>query len=235
MPDWLDRMRTPYAEAHPDDVPAIVTGTYDVDHDTAWKQAARVALFPDKEAARRATPLRRLRARFLGRSFAAHRVDGRSMGVAVSSWEAAGGFDEDLFSSEDAVFGYAVQDKAGPALLSLDATVVWEQAENLADTAAMYRKYGQWGGQAGSWPLVARDLVRVGYFAGLPLLAATGPRGRRLAALGAAAWLGPPLASCALRGESPAVVAHAPVVVALKDLSKARGLLEGLRARFLAD
>ncbi|QWC85306.1 glycosyltransferase [Nocardioidaceae bacterium] len=230
-PDWLDRLRTPYAEAHADDVPAIVTGTYDVDHDTAWKAAARVVLFPDKDAARRATPIRRLRARLLGRAFAAHRVDGRSMGVAVTSWRAAGGFDVDLFSSEDAVFGYAVQEHAGPAVLSLDATVVWEQAETLAETAAMYRKYGQWGGQAGSGPLVARDLVRVAYFAGLPLLAASGRHGRRLAALGAGLWLGPPALSCARRGEPAQVVAYAPVVVTLKDLSKARGLVEGLVTR----
>ncbi len=38
--------------------------------------------------------------------------------------------------------------------------------------ARMYAKYGEWGGRAGSWQLVSRDLVRASAYAVGPLLLA---------------------------------------------------------------
>ena len=228
-PRWLAGLRAAFAEPDPVD---LVVGVYDVDGGDPVRDAARVALFPSIAEARRPGLLTRCASRVTGRSFSARRLDGRSMACAVPAWEAAGGFDARLRSSEDAVFGDAVLAAGGRSALALDARVTWAQTGDLVDMARMYAKYGEWGGRAGSWQLVSRDLVRASAYAVAPLVLATGGRGARATVLaGAAGYLALP----ALRARDVDVVpgtwAMVPVVVALKDVAKAAGCLRGLAAR----
>ena len=227
--DWLAHLRAAFAEPTQVD---LVVGSFDVDGGTPSKEAARVALFPNPEHTRRRTPLRRLRAGLLGREFRADRLDGRSMACRVEAWRAAGGFDEALFSSEDAVFGYAVRRSGGRTVLSLAARVTWEQPDSLADMATTYRKYGYWGGRAGSAPLVAKDLARVVALAALTGLGVMGGRtGRRAAVLAATTYLAAPSVGALAAGEPPEVAARVPLVLLLKDASKALGCVHGLTDR----
>lgn len=229
VPDWLDRLRSAYGESDPVDV---VIGSYDVDGGTPLKDAARQALFPDLEHRRRLTPVRRLRAKLLGRTFTATRVDGRSMACSVEAWRRAGGFDESLDSSEDAAFGYAVQATGGRTALALGARVTWEQADTWQDMARMYRTYGEWGGRAGSIPLVTRDLTRLGALLALPALGAFGGRlGGRAAVAGLTTYLGGPAIGALAAGKPPATVVRVPAVLVLKDVNKAIGCVRGLLAR----
>ncbi|MEP7740281.1 glycosyltransferase [Nocardioides sp. 31GB23] len=232
-PQWLTGLRAAFAEPDPVD---LVVGVYDVDGGDPVRDAARVALFPSIEEARRPGALTRLAGRVSGRSFSARRLDGRSMACAVPAWEVAGGFDARLRSSEDAVFGDAVLASGGRSALALDARVTWAQTGDLADMARMYAKYGEWGGRAGSWQLVSRDLVRASAYAVGPLLLATGGVRTRAAVLaGAAGYLALP----ALRARDVDVVpgtwVRVPVVVALKDVAKAAGCLRGLLGRATGD
>lgn len=228
-PDWLAGLRAAFAEPDPVD---LVVGVYDVDGGDPVRDAARVALFPSVDEARRPGALARVAGKVTGRSFSARRLDGRSMACSVPAWERAGGFDARLLSSEDAVFGNAVLASGGTSALALDARVTWGQTGDLVDMARMYARYGEWGGRAGSWQLVSRDLVRASaYAAGPALLATGGPRTRAGVLAAAAGYLALP----ALRGRDVDVVpgtwALVPVVVALKDVSKAAGCLRGLLAR----
>lgn len=227
---WLAALRAPYAEQ---DLVDLVVGVYDVDGGDPVRDAARVALFPSLREARRPTPGVRAAGLVAGRRFSARRLDGRSMACSVDAWRRAGGFDTDLFSSEDAVFGQAVLASGGRSALALDARVTWEQTGRLGDMARMYAKYGEWGGRAGSWPLVGRDLARGAAYVAGPLVLATGGRRARVAvATAAGGYLG--TAVLRARGESVArgTWALVPVVVALKDVAKATGCLRGLLGRW---
>lgn len=225
-PEWLSSLRAAFAEARQVD---LVIGSFDVDTGTPRKEAARLALFPDPEHTRRRTPVRRLRARLRGRSFRPDRLDGRSMACRVSTWRRSGGFDEALWSSEDAVFGYAVRDAGGRGVLSLAARVIWEQPDSLTELAATYRKYGYWGGRAGSLPLVTKDLSRIAALASVVALAAGGGvAGRRMAALVATMYVGGPVAGASIAGAPLGVLAWIPPVTLLKDSNKAIGCAHGL-------
>lgn len=226
---WLDHLRAPFAEREAVD---LVVGSYEVDGGTPLKEAARAALFPDPELSRRRTPIRRLRARLLGRDFSASRLDGRSMACTVDAWRQAGRFDEALFSSEDAAFGYAVQNAGGRSVLALDAKVIWEQAETLREMASMYQKYGYWGGRAGSAPLVVKDLARVAGLLALVGLAVSGENGAKVAAVAGGAYLTAPMVGAVAAGVAPGSAMRIPGLVLLKDASKAAGCVRGLVARF---
>ncbi|WP_139977274.1 glycosyltransferase [Nocardioides litoris] len=228
-PTWLAALRAPFAEPDPVD---LVVGVYDVDAGDPVRDAARVALFPSVAEARRRSPAVLLAQKLTGRAFSADRLDGRSMACTVAAWRSAGGFDVALRSSEDAVFGEAVRRVGGTSVLALDAEVVWEQTGRLRDMARMYATYGEWGGRAGSPALVGRDAVRGGaYLVGPALALAGGPRTRALVALAAASYVGLP----AVRGRhldvTPGAWPLVPVVVALKDVSKAVGCARGVLAR----
>ncbi|WP_338748869.1 glycosyltransferase [Janibacter alittae] len=229
--DWLDTLRAAFAE--PGDVDLVV-GSFDVDDGSPSKAASRLALFPDPEHTRRRTPLRRVRARLRGGQFRADRLDGRSMACSLEAWRRAGGFDETLSSSEDAIFGYAVRDSGGRSVLSLAARVTWEQPDSLLEMMTTFRKYGYWGGRAGSTPLIAKDMSRVAaMMLALGLATAGGTPGRRVAALGATGYLGLPVTMAIAAGASPGVIARMPFLLLLKDSAKAAGCTHGLvdRAR----
>lgn len=262
-PGWLDALRTPFAERLPaaardaaaaadQGVPAgplgpdavgssgrgvdLVVGVYEVDGGDPWRDAARLALFPAVAEARRRTPLVRMAGTLTGRRFDAARLDGRSMACTVEAWKRAGGFDESLYSSEDAVFGTAVRAAGGRSVLALDACVTWAQSGRIGETAAMYRKYGEWGGRAGSWPLVSRDLVRGSAYLVAPALAVRGGAATRaLLALGALGYLAVPLGRARAEHADPATVALMPLALALKDVAKAVGCARGSLGRLRGD
>lgn len=232
-PQWLGALRAAYAEQDPVD---LVVGVYDVDGGDPVRDAARVALFPSLREARRPGLGARVAATITGRRFSERRLDGRSMACSVDAWRRAGGFDAALFSSEDAVFGEAVLATGGRSTLALDAQVTWAQTGRLGDLASMYAKYGEWGGRAGSWPLVSKDLVRgAAYAVGPVVLVAGSPRARAVVATAAAGYLG----TTVLRGRdeevAPGTWLLVPLVVALKDVAKATGCLRGLLRRRTRD
>ncbi|MEV7430523.1 glycosyltransferase [Nocardioides sp. NPDC092400] len=236
--DWLAALRAPFAEADPTGPVGpvgpvdLVVGVYDVDGGDPVRDAARVALFPSVAEARRPGPLARTAGRLTGRRFSARRLDGRSMACTVEAWRRAGGFDVALSSSEDAVFGETVLATGGGSVLALDARVTWEQTGRLGDMARMYARYGEWGGRAGSWPLVSRDVARgAAYVGGPALLAAGGPRTRVVVAAAAAAYLAIPAVRARGAEVAPGTWALVPVVLALKDVSKAAGCVRGLVGR----
>jgi glycosyltransferase involved in cell wall biosynthesis len=224
-PGWLEALRAPYAETAP---PSLVTGVFRVSTRSLLEEAFALGCFPEPDEARWPGPLVRAYGRLLGRSFNAQRLDGRSMAVTVEAWRAVGGFREELFSSEDAIFGEAVVASGRRAVLAVDAQVTWDQHPSLRWTARMFYRYGMWGARAGSWRLVRRDLFRAAAYLGAPLLLRHGNGGRWLLAAGTAAYLSLPLARSVRGGRRPGVVVALPVALAVKDLAKAAGCLAGL-------
>jgi glycosyltransferase involved in cell wall biosynthesis len=223
---WLEALRAPFGEP---DAPDLVTGVYRVSTRNRLEEAFAAACFPDPDEARWPTPLARAYGALLGRRFDPRRLDGRSMAVTAEAWRAAGGFREDLFSSEDAVFGEALVAGGRRPALALDAEVVWDQHPALAATARMFYRYGRWGARGHSRRLVRRDLLRAGaYLLGPPLLARGGRPGRLAVAAGAGAYLSLPLVRAIRRRRPPATLLALPLALAVKDLAKAAGCLAGL-------
>jgi hypothetical protein len=225
---WLAALRAPFAEPAP---PDLVTGVYRVSTRNRLETAFAVACFPDPEEARRPTPLVRAYGALLGRRFDPRRLDGRSMAVTVEAWRAAGGFREDLFSSEDAVFGEAVVRSGRRPVLAVDAEVIWDQHPSLVATARMFHRYGAWGARGGSRALVRRDLLRAGAYLLAPLLARAGRPGRAALVAATGAYLSLPLVRLHRQGHGPGTMAALPLALAVKDLAKAAGCLAGLFGR----
>lgn len=224
--NWLDALAAPFAEQSPAD---LVVGVFSVPGGSAAQDAFSLACFPDVAEARRRTPFVRAFGRVFGRAFSADRLDGRSMAVTVQAWEAASGFDEALYSSEDAVFGHAVLATGARSVLALDAEVAWEQPAQAAELATTFAKYGEWAGRAHDWRLVRRDLVRAGSYAVAPYVALrAGPVGRTLLTAGAAAYLSLPVTRALRTGAGPRATALIPAALLVKDLAKAWGCLRGI-------
>lgn len=228
VPGWLDALRAPFAEPRP---PDLVIGVYSVTGGSALQDALAIAGFPQVAEARRPTPWVRAFWAAFGRGFSARRLDGRSMAVSVAAWRAVDGFDETMFSSEDAAFGHAVLEAGFRAVLALDAEVAWAQGPP-AESVAMYRGYGRASADAGDWRLVTRDLVRASAYGVVPLLARRGgPAVRAGLALGAAAYLSVPCARVVSQRAGSRVLVAVPAVLVAKDLAKVAGCLEGLWRR----
>jgi glycosyltransferase involved in cell wall biosynthesis len=223
---WLEALRAPFAEPDP---PDLVTGVYRVSTRNRLEEAFAVACFPDPDEARWPTPLVRVYGALLGRRFDPRRLDGRSMAVTRDTWRAAGRFREDLFSSEDALFGEAVVANGRRPVLAVDAEVVWDQHPSLTATARMFYRYGRWGARGHSWRLVRRDLLRAGAYLLVPPLVARGGRpGRATATVAAAAYLSLPLVRSIRQRRGPGTLPALPLALAVKDLAKAAGCLAGL-------
>jgi glycosyltransferase involved in cell wall biosynthesis/GT2 family glycosyltransferase len=223
---WLEALRAPFGEPDP---PDLVAGVYRVSTRNRLEEAFAAACFPDPDEARWPTPLARAYGALLGRRFDPSRLDGRSMAVTTEAWRAAGGFREDLFSSEDVAFGEAVVARGRRPALAVDAEVVWEQHPSLAATARMYHRYGRWGARGQSRRLVRRDLLRAGAYLLAPALLARGGRPGRLAVAAAAgAYLSLPLARSVRQRHRPGTLIALPLALAVKDLAKAAGCLAGL-------
>jgi glycosyltransferase involved in cell wall biosynthesis len=223
---WLEAMRAPFAEPDP---PELVTGVYRVSTRNRLEAAFSVACFPEPDEARWPTPLARIYGRLLGRRFDPKRLDGRSMAVTVETWRAVGGFREELFSTEDALFGEAVVRSGRRPVLAVDAEVVWDQHPTLTATARMFYRYGLWGARGDSWNLVQRDLLRAGaYLLGPPLLARGGRAGRIAVLAGVGIYLSLPLARSIRQRRGPGTLLALPLALAVKDLAKATGCMAGL-------
>jgi glycosyltransferase involved in cell wall biosynthesis/GT2 family glycosyltransferase len=225
---WLAAMRAALSDVPQ---PQLVTGAYRVTATTPVEQAMAAALYPDVAEARRPTLLVRVYTRLLGRAFDASRPAGRSMAFPRAAWRRVGGFPEDLRAGEDVAFGRAVAADSGPCVLQTEAAVTWQHHATLAGTARMYRRYGAGDAASGDRAMVARNLLRAGAIAAAPLLLARGRTSRRLVVAGAAAYASLPVVR--LRRQRAALPAFAllPVVLAVKDVAKAVGCVEGLLRR----
>lgn len=229
VPGWLDALR---AAAGEDDAGlALVTGTYRVVARTPFEAAMAVSGYPDPDEARRPSALVRAYGALLGRAFDPGLPTNRSNAVRLEAARRAGGFDEVLAAGEDVVFGQRLLRQGGRAVLAAEAEVAWEQRPTVRATARMYRAYGRGDGLSGDRRLVGRDLARLAAYLVGPALLLAGRTGRATAVLGAGAYLSLPLARAARRPRPLATAALVLPAVALKDVSKAVGCVEGLRAR----
>lgn len=226
---WLDALSRAFAEPEP---ASLVTGVYRVTVDSGrrWEQALAAVGYPCPSEARRPTLSVRAYGRLFGRRFDPTLPTGRSMAFTQSSFEAAGGFPEHL-AIDDATFGRDLVAAGGRAVLAVDAEVDWVQRTTLRENLRMYRSYGEGDGLSGSRLLVGRDLARaVAYPVGLALLTRRSRASRAAALAGAAAYLSLPAARVA--EHAPGALPMVPVVAALRDLAKAWGCVDGLRARW---
>lgn len=232
-PGWLDALRAAAAEGSSD----LVTGVYEAasSPDRPWEIALAAVAYPTPSELRRQTPLVKAYGRLFGRVYDAALPTGRSVGFSRTAWEGAGGYPEDLATAEDVLFGKRAVEAGARAVLSADAMVLWDQRPTLAANLRMFEGYGRGDGQSGDTTLVVRDLIRAGAYAALPFALAV-KRLRPVVLAGALAYQSLPL-SRTLRGPRPmAASALVPVMTALRDLSKAKGCLEGmLQARRRGD
>ncbi len=225
---WLAGMRSALADDPP---PDLVMGAYQVSSRTAVEAAMAVALYPDLDDTRHPGPLVRGYARLFGRSFDPSRPAGRSVAFRRTAWERVGGFPEHLRAGEDIAFGRAIAESGGRCVLQTDAPVRWQQHATLAGTARMYRSYGRGDGLYGERVVVARNAVR-GIAALLaPALLVAGPRARAALVVGGGLYLSLPVAKAARQPQPLRTAGLVPVVLAVKDLAKAVGCLQGVRQR----
>jgi hypothetical protein len=225
---WLDGLAAPFAESLP---PTLVTGTYRATWPagSAWQAALAVTAYPDPAEARRTTPVVRAYGRLLGRAYAADLPTGRSCASDRDAALAVGGFPEHLQTGEDITFGRSLVAAGGDAVLSLPAEVDWDQRPTLRSNLRMFASYGHGDALTGSPLFIGRNVARgLAYPAGVLLLTRRGVP-RRLALVGAAAYLSLPLQRAARR--APAALPLVPVMAAARDLAKLSGCLRGLRER----
>jgi len=224
--DWLEAMRSAL-----DDQPAtdLVTGAYRVSGRGSIERAMEVALYPGVEETLHRGPLLRVYGRVFGRRFDPDRPAGRSVAFTREAWDRVGGFPERLATGEDVAFGLAVARSGGRCVLQTDSPVVWHQHATLRATARMYYRYGRGDGLLGERIVVGRNAARAGAALLVPLALLTGQRGARAMVVAAGgAYLSMPLARLAREGGPPRAALAVPLVLVLKDLSKAGGCLAGL-------
>ncbi len=229
VPGWLGELVAPFAEQP---APDLVTGVYRARSQRRrwWSGALAAVGYPEPEEARRPSPLVRAYGALLGRTFDPSLPTGRSMAFTPTAWARAGGFPEHLVTGEDVSYGRSIVAQGGRAVLAVGAEVAWEQRTTLASNLRMYRAYGRGDGLTGSPLLIGRNVLRaVAYPAAAVLLAGGSRSGRVLVATGAAAYLSLPAVRTARR--EPVALPAVPVTTALRDLAKAWGCLDGVRAR----
>jgi glycosyltransferase involved in cell wall biosynthesis len=225
-PGFVDGFRRAFAVAEP---PALVSGVYEVLARDAMEHAQALACYPQPAEIRRPDLFTRTYTRVFGTGFDPRFAVGRCVAFTRAAWTAVGGFPEDLATGEDVTFGLAVA-RHGAVLASTDAVVGWTQRDGLAATWRMYRGYGRSSTGGGDRALLVRDGVRGLAYLVAPALALT-PAGRRLLAVGAAAYLSLPVARALRAKAGPAAVALLPVAMATKDLGKLAGAVQGLTRR----
>lgn len=224
--DWLRAMRTALADQPSAD---LVTGAYRVSARSSLERAMEVALYPGVEEARYRGPLLRAYGSVFGRRFDADRPAGRSVAFTRQAWERVGGFPAGLTTGEDVAFGLAVAGSGGRCVLQTDAPVLWEQHATLRATARMYYRYGRGDGMLGERVVVGRNLARAGAALLVPAALLIGGRTTRAAvAVAGGAYLSMPLARLVREGGPVGAALAVPLVLLVKDLSKACGCLDGL-------
>lgn len=222
---WLDALRAPFGR---DDPPDLVTGIYRVTGDGPVARALAHAGYPHPDDAHGMSTFVDVWSRLFGRRWDAAMPTGRSVAFRRSAWERVGGFPAHLDTGEDVVFGRQVVATGGRAELAPHAVVDWAQRPTVRTTARMYRRYGVGGGQGDDPLVIGRDLARVAALATAPWFLRPGRRWFA-GALGALyvsvpAWR-------AWRDDGPAAAALVAPAVALKDVAKAYGVLQGLASR----
>ena len=191
-------------------------------------RASALACYPDAVESIHPSVVVRAFSR-LGRVFAADEPTGRSMAFRRAAWAAVGGFNEALPTAEDVAFGAAIVESGGRAVLTTDATVEWEQRSAVRATARMYRRYGLDGGRSRRVKPIVRDLARAGaYGVAAVAIVKGGRRGRAIVGAGAFAYLAQPISRGVAQRADLRAVALVPVALAVKDVSKALGCLQGL-------
>jgi glycosyltransferase involved in cell wall biosynthesis len=223
-PGFIDAFRRAFAGDEP---PVLVSGVYEVLARNAMERAQALACYPQPSEARHADALVRAYTRLFGTGFDPRFAVGRCVAFTRTAWAAAGGFPEHLATGEDVSFGLAVAEH-GTVAAAPDALVGWVQRDGLAATWRMYRGYGRASTDGGNRALLVRDGVRGLAYLIAPALAAT-PTGRRLVGLGAAAYLSLPVVRALRAHAGPATVALLPVALAVKDLGKLAGAVQGLQ------
>ncbi len=227
LPDgWIDAMRCALADNPP---AQLVTGAYRVSEEGPLQQAMSAALYPGIEETRHPGPLVRAYGRIFGRTFDAARPAGRAVAFRRRAWRSAGGFPEHLRTGEDVTFGLAVAGSGDRCVLQTDEPPVWRQHSTLRGTARMYYSYGYGDGMHGEGVAVFRNAVRALAALSAPLLLArAGTALRTLVLSGAIGYLSLPMVILRRRGGGAAAYPLVPVVLAVKDLSKAAGCYAGL-------
>lgn len=224
VPGWLDALRVPFDGPRP---PDLATGIYRVASSTPVEHALALAGYPYPADAHGAPTLVALWSRLFGRSWDPTMPTGRSVAFTREAWDRVGGFPEHLDTGEDVVFGRRIA-ATGRAVLVPDAEVTWAQRPSLRATARMYRRYGVGGGRSDDPRVVGRDLVRAVAYLAAPLFLR---RGRRaVGAVLGALYVSVPTVR-ALRDRGVATALLVPPAVALKDVSKAVGVVQGLTSR----
>lgn len=221
---WLDALRAPFDTSTP---PDLVTGIYRVGGDTPVQRALALAGYPHPDDARSTPAAVRLWGKLFGRLWDPTMPTGRSVAFTVDAWRSVGGFPEHLDTGEDVVFGRRIA-ADGVAVLAPDAEVGWDQRPTLRATATMYRRYGVGGGRGDDRLVIGRDLVRVAALCSAPWFLRPGRR--LLGVVAGLVYVSVPTVR-ALRDDGPVVAALVTPAVALKDVSKAVGVLQGLATR----
>jgi hypothetical protein len=225
---WLDGMRTPFAETP---APDLVAGAYRVSRRTVLEAASAVGCYPDVAEVRRSGPLTTAWSVLFGRRFDPTRPAGRSIAVTRAALDAVGGWPEDVRAHEDLDLSRSIAERGLRCVLTTDADLVWDQA-GVRGTLRMYVRYGRGDAEATDRQALVRDLARaVAYLVGALGVAVGGTRVRAALGLGAAAYLGVPLARARREARPLATAALAAPVIVLKDLAKVWGVLQVARER----
>lgn len=226
-PDFVDAFRRAFAGEDP---PVLASGVYRASTRTVLDRAQALACYPQPAEVRRPSIVVRGYTRVFGTGYDPRFAIGRCVAFTRSAWRDVGGFPEHLPTGEDVSFGLAVAG-TGRVVTCLDAAVDWGQRDGLAATWKMYRSYGRASTDGGDVRLLVRDGVRASAYVVAPLLLGTRV-GRGVVLAGAAAYLSLPVARAVRAGASPAVVAALPLALAVKDLGKVVGAVQGaVRAR----
>lgn len=221
-PGFVDGFRRAFAGPRP---PALASGVYTVFARNAMERAQALACYPQPDEVAGPGPFVRAYTRVFGTGYDPRYAVGRCVAFTRTSWERAGGFPEHLATGEDVSFGLAVA-RDGECVACPDAVVGWTQRDGVAATWRMYRGYGRASTDGGDLSLLTRDGVRgLAYLLAPALL--TRPAGRRLVTAGAAAYLSLPLARAVRARAGLATMALLPVAMAVKDLGKLAGAVQG--------
>lgn len=228
QPDWLQAFRVAASTGNFD----LLTGLTKVaaDH-RIWQRAAALATYPLVSETARPDAMVRIYRSVFGMDVHPFAPGGRCLAVNRRTFDAVGGFPEDMTTAEDVEFGLRIRDAGGRASIVLDAVVEWDQRESLPATWRMYRRYGEGDGRSGRPMLIGRSLARAAAYGIGPLLLVRGGAGRWAVLVGGGLYVSLPIRR-ALTAAAPArVVATMPLMMAVKDFGKAVGCARGVWQR----
>jgi glycosyltransferase involved in cell wall biosynthesis len=158
----------------------------------------------------------------------------RSVAFRREAFLAGGGYPEWLAIGEDMYLNHAWREAGVRMELVPDAVAFWRARRGLAGHWRQYRNYAEGDAVARMYP--RRHAIRFAVYGGLAAALVARRRGALvLAAVGAVAYAGPPLARAVRRIPSPgrraAAIAAVPALMAFTDAAKMTGYVRGLLAR----